>query len=70
MIKLTKLECPDVLCQNKDHWTAELMSYFDDAGKLTLEPGQFHLEVGGCSPGKRGQDLGAPIPQMAEFSVV
>jgi hypothetical protein len=29
MIKLTKLECPDVLSQNKESWTTELMSYID-----------------------------------------
>ena len=38
--------------------TPEMMSFFDDDGKLTLEPGEFRLEVGGCSPGKRGQELG------------
>jgi beta-glucosidase len=50
--------------------TPEMMSFFDDAGKLTLEPGEFRLEVGGCSPGQRGQDLGAPAPQAALFRVV
>ncbi len=50
--------------------TPEMMSFFDEAGKLTLEPGEFRLEVGGCSPGKRGQDLGAPVPQSAIFCVV
>ena len=49
--------------------TAEMMSFYDDDGKLTLEPGQFRLEVGGCSPGKRGQDLGAPRPVSAVFEV-
>jgi len=50
--------------------TPEMMSFFNDDGKLTLEPGEFRLEVGGCSPGQRGQDLGAPIPQTALFRVV
>jgi len=50
--------------------TPELMSFFDDAGKLTLEPGEFRLEVGGCSPGKRGQELGAPSPVTASFNVI
>jgi beta-glucosidase len=50
--------------------TPEMMSFFNDDGKLTLEPGEFRLEVGGCSPGQRGQDLGAPIPQTALFRVI
>jgi beta-glucosidase len=50
--------------------TPEMMSFFNDDGKLTLEPGEFRLEVGGCSPGQRGQDLGAPVPQTALFRVV
>jgi beta-glucosidase len=49
--------------------TPEMMSFFNDDGKLTLEPGQFRLEVGGCSPGQRGRDLGAPKPVTAEFEV-
>jgi beta-glucosidase len=49
--------------------TPEVMSFFNDDGKLTLEPGEFRLEVGGCSPGKRGQDLGAPTPLTAMFAV-
>jgi beta-glucosidase len=48
--------------------TPEMMSFFNDDGKLTLEPGDFRLEVGGCSPGKRGQDLGAPLPVTAVYS--
>jgi beta-glucosidase len=47
----------------------EMMSFFDDDGKLTLEPGESRLEVGGCSPGKRGQELGAPTPVTAVFTV-
>ena len=49
--------------------TPEMMSFYNDEGKLTLEPGEFRLEVGGCSPGKRGQDLGAPKPVTALFEV-
>ena len=49
--------------------TPEMMSFYNDEGKLTLEPGEFRLEVGGCSPGKRGQDLGAPKPVTAVFEV-
>lgn len=50
--------------------TAEMMSFFDDRGKLALEPGEFRLVVGGCSPGLRGQELGAPTPQTAFFHVL
>jgi len=49
--------------------TPEMMSFYNDEGNLTLEPGEFRLEVGGCSPGKRGQDLGAPKPVTAVFEV-
>ena len=49
--------------------TPEMMSFFNDDGKLTLEPGEFRIEVGGCSPSKRGQDLGAPKPVTAKFEV-
>ncbi len=49
--------------------TPEMMSFFDDNGQLTIEPGAFRLEVGGCSPGNRGQVLGAPAPLSAEFVV-
>jgi beta-glucosidase len=45
------------------------MSFYDDDGKLILEPGEFRLEVGGCSPGQRGQELGAPEPVTAVFEV-
>jgi beta-glucosidase len=49
--------------------TPEMMSFYNDDGKLTLEPGEFRLEIGGCSPGKRGQELGAPKPVTAVFAV-
>jgi len=49
--------------------TPEMMSFVNDDGKLTLEPGEFRLEVGGCSPGARGQELGAPAPLTANFKV-
>ena len=49
--------------------TPEMMSFYNDDGKLTLEPGQFRLEVGGCSPSQRGQELGAPKPVTAVFEV-
>ena len=49
--------------------TPEMMSFYNDDGKLTFEPGEFRLEVGGCSPSQRGQDLGAPKPVTAVFEV-
>lgn len=49
--------------------TPDMMSFFDDDGKPTLEPGEFRVEVGSCSPGKRGQDLGAPAPVTALFEI-
>ncbi|MBK9601480.1 MAG: glycoside hydrolase family 3 C-terminal domain-containing protein [Anaerolineales bacterium] len=49
--------------------TPEMMSFYNDDGKLTLEPGQFRLEIGGCSPSKRGQELNAPKPLVAVFEV-
>ncbi|MBL8051614.1 MAG: glycoside hydrolase family 3 C-terminal domain-containing protein, partial [Anaerolineales bacterium] len=48
--------------------TPEMMSFINDDGKLALEPGEFRLEIGGCSPGKRGQELGAPKPVIAIFT--
>lgn len=49
--------------------TPEMMSFYNDEGKLTLEPGAFKLEVGGCSPGARGQELGAPKPVTVVFEL-
>ncbi len=56
-------------CTVKFNITPEMMSFYNDEGKLTFEPGEFRLEVGGCSPGKRGQALGAPRPVSAVFTV-
>jgi beta-glucosidase len=50
--------------------TPEMMSFFDEQGELRLEAGAFRLEVGGCSPGKHGPELGAPDPVTAEFHVL
>jgi beta-glucosidase len=50
--------------------TSEMMSFFDEQGKLKLEPGVFRLEVGGCSPGNRSLELGAPTPVTAMFRVI
>jgi beta-glucosidase len=49
--------------------TPEMMSFYNDDGNLTIEPGKFRLEVGGCSPSKGRQKLGAPAPVTAMFTV-
>ena len=49
--------------------TPEMMSFYNDDGKLTLEPGEFRLEAGGCSPSPCGQELGAPMPVTAIFEL-
>jgi beta-glucosidase len=46
-----------------------MMSFYNEDGQLTAEPGEFRLEIGGCSPGNRGQALGAPKPVVAMFEV-
>jgi beta-glucosidase len=48
----------------------EQMMIFNHQGQQVLEPGRFAVEVGGCSPGKRGRELGACEPLSAEFSVI
>lgn len=47
----------------------ESMMLYDDDGKQRLEPGEFHLTVGGCSPSARGQALGASQGLCATFTV-
>ena len=49
--------------------TPECMALVDEAGQSALEPGHFRLVVGGCSPGARGETLGAPRPESATFEV-
>jgi len=49
--------------------TPEMMMLVDDEGKHRLEPGQFRLTVGGCSPSARGVALGAPEPVSKIFTV-
>jgi len=49
--------------------TAEAMMLVDEDGARRLEPGEFQITVGGCSPGARGLALGAPVPQVATFFV-
>jgi beta-glucosidase len=45
------------------------MSLVDEAGQARLEPGDFRVTVGGCSPGARGLALGAPPAVQATFVV-
>jgi beta-glucosidase len=48
----------------------ETMSHVDDEGRWQLEPGEFRVNIGGCSPGTRVQELGAAPPVVATFRVV
>jgi len=47
----------------------EVMMFVDEHGEQKLEPGQFRLTVGSCSPGARGLALGAAESLQAIFSV-
>ncbi len=47
--------------------TPEMMSIVDESGNSVLEPGQFKITIGGCSPGTRGVELGAPEPVETVF---
>ena len=49
---------------------AERMMLVDDEGHFKLEAGRFRLMVGSCSPGQRGQQLGASQALVGEFEVV
>lgn len=49
--------------------TPESMMLVDEDGREQLEPGEFRLIVGGCSPSARGLALGAPEPASATFTV-
>lgn len=49
--------------------TPELLTLVDEDGGSRLEPGDFRLTVGGCSPGARGMALGAPEPVSAVFTL-
>jgi beta-glucosidase len=46
-----------------------MMMLFDEEGRQRLEPGEFRLTVGGCSPSRRGLELGAPRPVSHTFIV-
>ena len=47
----------------------QALEMVDDEGQSKLEPGDFRLTVGGCSPGARGQTLGAPTQQSTQFTL-
>ena len=47
----------------------EMMMLVDDEGQQKLEPGDFRLTVGGCSPSARGEALGAAKPVNATFTI-
>ncbi|MBN2469824.1 MAG: glycoside hydrolase family 3 C-terminal domain-containing protein [Anaerolineae bacterium] len=49
--------------------TPEMMEMVNDAGEHILEPGEFRVIVGGCSPGERGVRLGAAAPINEAFTV-
>jgi beta-glucosidase len=49
--------------------TPEMMKMVNDAGDRVLEPGEFRVTVGGCSPSERGVRLGAPAPVSMAFTV-
>ncbi len=49
---------------------AERMMLVDDEGQFKLEAGRFRLVVGSCSPGQRGQQLGAVPALVEEFEVI
>jgi beta-glucosidase len=50
--------------------TPDMLNVIDLDGRAVQLAGQYRVEIGGCSPGKRGQELGAPEPVAAEFSVL
>ncbi len=50
--------------------TPEMMALVNEAGESVLETGQFRLAVGGCSPGERGEKLGAPRGEWAIFDLI
>jgi beta-glucosidase len=45
------------------------MKLVNDAGDRVLEPGEFRVTVGGCSPNERGIKLGASAPSSLAFAV-
>jgi len=48
---------------------ADWMRITREDGNRLFEAGSFRVLVGGSSPGERGEELGAPIPQQAVFQL-
>lgn len=48
---------------------ADKMMLYDEDGKQKLEPGEFRITIGGCSPSERGLALGASEPVTGTFVV-
>jgi beta-glucosidase len=75
-VPLNKLVCfqrvhllPGERCGLEFTITPEMMMLVNEDGETELEPGKFQLTVGGCSPGQRGEALGAPKPASAIFRI-
>lgn len=49
--------------------TPEMMAVVTDKGESVIEPGKFKISIGGSSPGKRGEVLGAAPHAQMEFLV-
>jgi len=49
--------------------TPQMMARVDDRGEPVVAAGRYRLSVGGCSPGPRGQVLGAAALLSAEFEI-
>ena len=50
--------------------TPEMLALIDEDGQSRLEPGQFRITIGSCSPGSHGVALGAPDAVSAIVTVV
>lgn len=48
----------------------EAFLLLDEEGRAYQAAGRCRLEVGGCSPGRRGPVLGAPTPVVAEVELI
>lgn len=51
------------------HITSTHLARLNEQGFPVLELGEFRVEIGGCSPGKRGLALGAPKSVQAIFTL-
>jgi beta-glucosidase len=47
----------------------EMLMLVDEEGRFKLQPGKYQLTAGGCSPGARGEELGAPQPVSEELQI-